>query len=216
MIPGFPMDGGRVLRAVIWQVTGNADRATRIAVFTGQLIGFSFILLGLIGFFRGAGLGGLWIAFIGWFVLMAARASYARTDAGELLRGVPTSEMMVRDQPVIPGRSNLKSFVEKQLLPLDRRCFLVVDDEVVRGLITPREVGAVEPERWPRTTVAEVMVPLERVRVVRPDTAASEAWALIERENLNHLPVMLNGRLHGVVARDGLLGFAVTRRETTM
>jgi Zn-dependent protease len=91
MIPGFPMDGGRVLRAVIWWITGNGARTTRIATLTGQFIAFCFIILGLVSFFRGAAFDGLWIAFIGWFLFQAARSSYAQLEVSERGRGVPPS-----------------------------------------------------------------------------------------------------------------------------
>src|SRR5262245_64968666 len=97
MIPGFPMDGGRVLRAAIWWKTGNMALATRVAAMTGQVIAFGFIVLGVIGFFGGRGFGGLWIAFIGWFLLNAARASYARVEIDERLRGVGVGDLMASD-----------------------------------------------------------------------------------------------------------------------
>src|SRR6266702_8579500 len=94
MIPGFPLDGGRVLRAVIWWITGNGSRATRIAARVGQGIAFLFIIVGLFRFFNGAGFGGLWLAFIGWFLLDAARSSYVQQEMTELLRGVRVGDVM--------------------------------------------------------------------------------------------------------------------------
>ena len=149
MIPGFPLDGGRVLRAVIWWITGNGARATRIATLMGQVIAFSFIILGLISFFRGSGFNGLWIAFIGWFLLLAARASYAQLEMSERLRGVRVADVTPRDCAVVDGRSNLQTFVDEYLLRTGRRCFLIAENGAVAGLITPREIKAVERARWP-------------------------------------------------------------------
>src|SRR6266478_64967 len=103
MVPGFPLDGGRVLRATIWWITGNASRATRIATAVGQLIAFAFIILGLFRFFSGAGFAGLWLTFIGWFLLDAARSSYAQFEILQRLRDVQVAEVMSMDWPVVNG-----------------------------------------------------------------------------------------------------------------
>ena len=216
MIPGFPLDGGRVLRAVIWWITGDGTRATRIAALVGQVIAFGFIILGLISFFRGAGFNGLWIAFIGWFLLLAARASYTQLEMSERLRGVRVSDVMTRDCQLVDGRSDLQTFVDKQLLHTGRRCFLTVENGAVEGLITPNEVKAVERARWPHTTVADVMIPIDRLRTVRPDTPVTEALEIIGRADVNQLPVMSNGRLEGVISRDQILQYLVTRAELDM
>ncbi|MBA2702587.1 MAG: site-2 protease family protein, partial [Blastocatellia bacterium] len=97
MIPGFPLDGGRVLRAIVWWVTGDANRSTRIAARVGQFVAFGFIVWGILRFFGGAGFGGLWLTLIGWFLLEAARASYAQVEISENLRGVKVSEVMAND-----------------------------------------------------------------------------------------------------------------------
>lgn len=213
MIPGFPMDGGRVLRAVIWWITGNRAPATRIATLMGQFIAFGFIFLGLFSFFRGAGFGGLWIAFIGWFLLQAARSSYAQLEMSERFRGVRVSDVMARDCPIVDGRSNLQTFVDEYLLPTGRRCFLIVENGAVAGLITPQEVKAVERARWPFTTIYDVMIPIDRLRTVKPETPVTEAMETIGRADVNQLPVMSNGRLEGIISRDRVLQFMVTRAE---
>src|SRR5262249_35749702 len=143
-IPGFPLDGGRVLRAVVWWITGQADRSTRIAAQTGQLVAFAFITLGLVRFFGGAGIGGLWIAFIGWFLLDAARVSYAQVGISAALRGVRVGDVMERDCPVVDGRSNLQTLADEYLLRTGRRCVLVLEDGRVVGLITSHEIKQVE------------------------------------------------------------------------
>src|SRR5260370_33562456 len=93
MIPGFALDGGRVVRAIVWWITGSASRATRVATTIGQLIAFAFIIIGLFRFFNGAGFAGLWLTFIGWFLLGADRTAYAHFETNGQLRGVT-----IRDQ----------------------------------------------------------------------------------------------------------------------
>jgi Zn-dependent protease len=216
MIPGFPMDGGRVLRAALWWKTGNMVRASRIASTTGQFVAYFFIVLGILSFFRGAGFAGLWIAFIGWFLLNAARASYASVEAGERLRGVQVADVMRRDCPVVDGRSNLQTFIDENLLPTGRRCFLIIDDGKAHGLITPNEVRAVERARWPYTTIHDVMIPIDRMKTIEPAMPLMEAMEMMGRENINQLPVMSQGALQGIISRDHIIQFMVMRAELDM
>jgi Zn-dependent protease len=216
MIPGFPMDGGRVLRAAVWWKTGNTALATRVAAMTGQVIAFGFIVLGVIGFFRGLGFGGLWIAFIGWFLLNAARASYAHVEMSERLRGVRVADVMARDCAQVDGRTNLQTFVDEYLLRTGRRCHLIVENGATAGLITPQEVKAVERARWPYTTVYDAMVPIDRLKTVNPGMPAAEALEMLGRADVNQLPVVSQGRLEGIISRDRLLQFLFTRAELDM
>src|SRR5215813_6551718 len=97
LIPGFPLDGGRILRAILWWITGDGVRATRLAARIGQIIAFAFIISGIARFFMGAGFGGLWMAFIGWFLLDAAGASRAQVEVSERLCGVRAGDLVERD-----------------------------------------------------------------------------------------------------------------------
>ena len=213
MIPGFPMDGGRVLRAIVWQLTGDSNRATRVASQTGQAIAFGFIILGVLRFFGGAGFGGLWIAFIGWFLLTSARASYAQVELQENLRGVHVGDLMVQDCATVDGNTNLQTFVEEYLLHTGQRCFLIAENGEVAGMITPHEIKGVERARWPFTLVSDAMRPLDRLRTVAPETPVIEALTIIGREDFNQLPVISNGRLVGMISRDQILRFLLTRSE---
>ena len=216
MVPGFPMDGGRVLRAVIWWVTGNAARATRAAAGTGQIIAYGFILLGVLRFFGGAGVGGLWMAFIGWFLLSAAQATSAQAELTETFRGVRVADLMTRDCTQVDGNTNLQTFVHDYLLRSGRRCFLIVEKGQFIGLITLNEVKAIPQARWPFTTVYDTMVPLERLRTVTPETPVTEALEIIGRENIHQLPVVSNGGVAGMISRDQILGYMLTRAELKM
>lgn len=215
-IPGFPMDGGRVLRAAVWWKTGNVVRATRIAAMTGQFVAFGFIVLGLISFFRGAGFGGLWISFIGWFLLAAARATYAQVEMKERLRGLRVADVMARDYPQVDGHTNLQTFVDEYVLHTGRRCHLIVENGAVAGLITPLEIKAVERARWPYTRVDSVMVPIERLKTVNPQATVAEALEMLARGDVNQLPVVANGKFEGVISRDRVLRLLVTRAELGM
>ncbi|MGH9163779.1 MAG: site-2 protease family protein [Vicinamibacteraceae bacterium] len=211
MIPAFPLDGGRVLRSILWYATGSATRATRQAALVGQGAAFLFIFLGLLVFFRGAGFGGLWLAFIGWFLLQAAQASCAQVSLTEGLRDVRVADVMGSDCATVDGRWSLQQFVDDLLLRSGRRCFLVQRGENVIGLITPNEVRNVDRETWGTTAVATAARPLQTLHTVSPETPAGEALKIMSEEDVHQLPVMLNGHLKGIVTRGHVLQLIQTR-----
>jgi Zn-dependent protease/predicted transcriptional regulator len=213
MLPGFPMDGGRVLRAIIWWITGSVQRATRAASVIGQIVALAFIAFGIIRFIGGAGLSGLWIAFIGWFLLSSAKGAYAKQEMTERLRGIRVRDLMARDCAVVDGNSNLLTFVNDNLLHTGQRCFLVSQQGEMVGLITSNEVKGVSQARWPYTTVFDVMRPLERLRTVTSETTVTEALEIIGREDISQLPVVENGRLEGMISHDRILRYLLTRAE---
>jgi Zn-dependent protease/predicted transcriptional regulator len=213
MLPGYPLDGGRVLRAVIWWKTGDADRSTQAAARVGQIVAFGFIALGMFRFFGGAGIGGLWIAFIGWFLLQASRESYVQVGLAHALQGVRVADVMSRDCPTVDGWLNVQNFVEQELLRTGRRCFIVVDKGEMTGLITPHEIKEIDRARWPFTTLHDIMVPIEDVRSVAPETPLKSALEAMTRDDLNQLPVVSNGRLEGVLSRGEIISYLQTHAE---
>src|ERR1700745_2638333 len=148
MIPGYPLDGGRVLRAVIWWITRNADRSTRLAAQVGQGMAFLFILSGLFRFFVGANFGGLWLAFIGWFLLDASRASYAQVELMAGLRDRRVADIIDRDCSSVEGQLSLQGFVDEYVLRTGHRCFVIMQNDRVSGLITTHEVKKIDRDRW--------------------------------------------------------------------
>ena len=213
MVPGFPLDGGRVLRAIVWWITGDANRSTRIASVVGQFVAFGFIMIGIWRFFSGAGFGGLWLAFIGWFLLDAARASGAQVQIAERLNGVSVGDVMTRQFPVVDGNSNLETFVQEHVLPTGHRCFVVLEQGRPAGIITPHEIKAIERARWPYTTVSDVMRSLESLRTVGPERPVTEALELMGREDVNQVPVVQRGSLAGIISRGHITRFLQTRAE---
>ena len=213
MIPGFPLDGGRVLRAIVWWITGDANRSTRIASVVGQFVAFGFIMIGILRFFGGAGFGGLWLAFIGWFLLDAARASGAQIQIAERLNGVRVGDVMTREFPVVDGNSNLETFVHEHLLPSGHRCFVVLEQGRPAGIITPHEVKTIARARWPYTTVSDVMRSLESLSTVGPERPVTEALELMGREDVNQVPVVQGGALAGIISRGHITRLLQTRAE---
>jgi Zn-dependent protease/predicted transcriptional regulator len=213
MIPGFPLDGGRVLHAILWWAMDDAERSTRTAAIVGQIIAVFFIGFGILRFFQGAGLGGLWIAFIGWFLLQAAGATYMQVKTGTLLRGLRVKDVMSTDSYAVDPELSVQEFVNEHLLRTGRRCFLVVQDGHLLGLITPNEVRTVEQRAWPFTPVRSVMRSADEVHFVSRDMPAMEALETMGREDVNQLPVMSGGRVEGIVSRAHLLQVLRSRAE---
>ena len=116
---------------------------------------------GIFRFFGGAGIGGLWIAFIGWFLLQAARESYVQVGLAHALKGVRVADVMTRDCPTVDGWLNVQNFVEQELLRTGRRCFIVVDKGEITGLVTPHEIKQIDRAKWPFMTLHDIMRPLE-------------------------------------------------------
>jgi Zn-dependent protease/predicted transcriptional regulator len=206
MIPAFPLDGGRVLRAIVWAVTKDATRSTRIAARVGQVAAFLFILDGIWNYFSGAGFGGLWIAFIGWFLMDAARSTSAGLETRPAaVQGARVSDVMSRGCIAVNPGMRLQEFVDVYLLKTAQRCFAIKDHDRLAGLITRRDVGAIPRERWGTTTVGEAMRPLRELQVVTPDTRVLDALKIAASNGVDPLPVVENGRLQGVVFRSQLL-----------
>jgi Zn-dependent protease len=213
MIPGFPLDGGRVLRGIIWWITGNAKRATTIAARVGQFIAFAMIVYGVLQFFRGTGFNGLWMVFIGWFLLSASRESYAQMVITEGLRGLRVGDVMSRDFPVVDANTNLQTFAEEHLTRTGRRFWVVTLNGQPEGIITPTEISTVERNRWPYTTVVDVMRPLDATRTVNPNTPVTEALEVMAQQDLNQLPVVSDNGLAGLISRGHILQLIQTRAQ---
>lgn len=213
LVPGFPLDGGRVLRAIVWGLTGNFQRATQIASIGGRVVAYGFIALGIWIFFSGNWVNGLWLAFIGWFLENAAVSSYRQVALREQLMGVKAREIMMTDCPHVPRNLTLHTLVYDYILKGTRRCFPVVEDGRVFGIITLHHVKTVPQEQWATTTVGQAMTPFEQTKKVRPDQDLFEILEFMTAEDINQVPVVEDGKLVGMISRDRVLAFLTTRAE---
>jgi Zn-dependent protease/CBS domain-containing protein len=198
LIPGYPLDGGRILRSILWWISGSIGRATRWASRVGQAVAFLFILLGLFRFFVGANFGGLWLAFIGWFLLDAARSSYLESALTSTLRDRRVSDLMERNCASVESYISLRDFVDQYLLHTGSRCFVVIQNNHAAGILTPDEVKTVNREDWDRTSVQRIMRPLNQMRSVPPEMPVEKALELMRREHIDQLPVVSEGNLEGI------------------
>jgi predicted transcriptional regulator len=149
----------------------------------------------------------LWLAFIGWFLLDAARSSYLEAGLIAGLRERRVGDLMERDCATVESYLNLRDFVDHYLLHTGSRCFVVVQNEHFAGLLTPDEVKQVNRDEWPQTSVQRIMRPLDQLRSVPPQMPVVKALELMTRENLNQLPVVSNGKLEGIFSRGRVVRF---------
>jgi len=221
LVPGFPLDGGRVLRAILWGATNDLERATRWAARGGQafawlliLAGFAMILGIQVPVF-GAGLvPGLWLALIGWFLNNAAVMSYRRLHLQRALQDVPVGRLMHRDFLGVAPEAKISDLVEERLLRSSQRVFPVQDGEHFLGLVCLQDVRRLAREAWDRTAVREVMTPRGDLHTLDPRDPASQALDLLARRDINQLPVLDDDRLVGMVTRGDIVKWmALNRRE---
>jgi Zn-dependent protease len=213
MIPGFPLDGGRVLRALVWRFTGSFHRAAKAASSTGQLVALGFIGVGVYTIFNGGLFNGLWLAFIGWFLQNAAASSLAASNMQQSLRGITVGQVMSRECARVSSLLPLSQLVEERVLNGAQRCFFVFDGGHLRGLLTLREITAVPQRKWGFTTTEQVMVPFERLARVAPDTELMEALRMMDSANVNQVPVVKEGDVVGTLSREQVLHYVRLRAE---
>jgi predicted transcriptional regulator len=137
--------------------------------------------------------------------MQASGASAMQVEATAALRNIRVRDLMTQDCEQVSGGIDLQTFVNDYMLRTGRRCFIVMQDGHLAGLITPHEVKQVERSQWPLTSVAQVMRRVESIHSVSPDTPASEALDIMGREDVNQVPVLSNGWFHGIVSRGHIL-----------
>lgn len=214
LVPGFPLDGGRIFRAALWRYTGSFSKATRIAAGSGQIVGYGLILGGIwTGLVTGIWFNGLWLAFIGWFLLNAAQESVLQVSVRSVLTGVRAEDIMARDCPTVPGRMSLAELVQEHILTTGQRCFVVAEGSRLDGLVTLHQIKAVPQARWTNVSVEEAMTPLSRLRVVAPETPILEVLQVMEGENINQVPVTKGEQLLGMITREHVLRVLSARME---
>src|SRR5436305_4106796 len=159
LIPGFPLDGGRVLRSIIWKISGSLRTATRVTTTIGQLIAYLFILWGVWQFFTGSLLNGIWIGFIGWFLLSAAQSANSQVMLQSMLRGVTVGQVMDRVPATVPANISIQRLVDEYFLPFGLRSAFVVQGDQLGGLITLSDIRHVPRDQWSTMPVCEIMIP---------------------------------------------------------
>lgn len=204
LIPGYPLDGGRVLRSIIWGATRDIERATRYASYVGQAFGYLLIAFGLFQLLGGGFVGGLWLMFIGWFLAGAARSSYQQVQIRQALSGVPVEQIMTTDVPVIPADMSVRQFVDEHLLHHDYSCYPVTEGENVIGVIGAEEVRTVPSAEWVTTSVSGIMHRVDGAYKITKNEDAWDALTKLTSDQICRLMVMEDDHLKGTVGRDAL------------
>jgi Zn-dependent protease len=213
LLPGFPLDGGRVLRAALWWRSGDFVRATRQATVVGQVLGGALVVLGLAQLLTGAGFGGVWAAFIGWVLVQAARAAARQVALEEALAGLPTSRIMTVPAGWLAPFVTLEAAAEGHFVDFDDRCLAVEGElpgQAYDGLLCAEDLAREPRERWASERVRDAMVPASRLPTVTPDTPAAEAVRRLRESPADRLAVVDDeGRLVGFVDEAAVARFAL-------
>lgn len=210
LIPGFPLDGGRVFRAIVWAITKNLRRATEIAGLLGHAVAFLFILIGVWQLFQGNWINGLWIAFIGWFLENAVVGQVQQQRTHALLSGHTVEQIMSRSCAMVSGNLSLQELVDQYILDKGQRCLVVMRADQPAGLLTMHNIRQVPRERWSTTTAYEVMTPMDQVKMTGPKVGLEQALEQMGKDGVNQLPVMENGQVEGMLSREDIVNYLRT------
>jgi Zn-dependent protease/predicted transcriptional regulator len=217
LLPGFPLDGGRIFRAIIWGATKNFSKATRIAGASGRLIAYAMILLGGFAVFKGFIGQGLWSVFIGFFLLNAAQESVAQAAIRETLTGLRAADVMSHEVPTVGRAISLEEY-GAEVLRTGRRCHLVITDDRLVGMMNVHTLNSVSRDEWGHTSVQAVMIPRERILWASPDEPLLGLLERLLTADVNQMPIVSgsdDGAAHiiGMVSRDSILRVMQTRNE---
>lgn len=215
MIPGFPLDGGRVLRSIIWGVNKNFGSATRIAGTVGQVVAYIFIAYGIYQTFSVGNYGGLWTAFIGWFLLNAAQSSVAEVAMRERFRGAQVLNLMEPPPPAIKPTSTLAHLFSGFIIPYNLRAVPVTDaDGKLVGVVTLNDIKEVQQDQFGIATVGDYMIGVDKLQPVLPTDGLDKAMSILGQSDLDQLPVVdATGRFIAVLSRARILRWLQVRNE---
>ena len=205
LIPGFPLDGGRLLRAAIWKATGSLRRSTYVATRVGGIVGIAFIAIGFLSVFRGQFIYGLWMVMIGFFLRQAAEASYFQVVMEGALKGMKVHEVMKSDVVTVPENLSVRDLVDDYFFKYHYDCFPVADEGRLMGLVTLNDIKRVSRERWADTQIGEVMQKDLPAFSVTPNEEVSAVLTRVIRDQCGRLPVVEGERVVGIVTRKDIM-----------
>jgi Zn-dependent protease/predicted transcriptional regulator len=217
LLPGFPLDGGRIFRALVWGISKDFAKATRIAGASGKLVAYAMILLGAWGAFNGHVTQGLWTAFIGWFLLTAAQESVAQVAMRENLSGLRAADVMSHEVPTVARDISLEEY-GGEVLRTGRRCHLVLTDDRLVGMMNVHTLNSVPRDEWSHMSVQAVMIPREKILWASPDEPLLGLLERLLASDVNQMPVVgssanVDAHIIGMVTRDSILRVVQTRAE---
>jgi Zn-dependent protease/CBS domain-containing protein len=217
LIPGFPLDGGHIFRAIVWGFNKDYARATRIAARSGQVVAYGMIALGAVTAITnyaplGGPVGGLWLAFIGWFILSAAKQSQAQVEARGALEGLRVADIMTPELHTVGREISLEDYA-REMVRTGRRAHLVVAGDQLAGLVTAEALNSVPQEDWDVTSVQAVMLPKNKLHWAAPEEPALSLLDRMRTIGMQQMPVIAGGSVVGIVTRDSILRVLQSRHE---
>jgi CBS domain-containing protein len=213
LVPAFPLDGGRVLRSLLWSRKGSLREATRVASRIGSGFGVLLIALGVASVLVGNFVGGMWWFLIGLFLRGASQRSYQHLQLHQMLQGEPVRRIMQTEPPTVPSSISVAELVEDYVYKYNRRMFPVVRGSTLVGYVTIRAVKRIPRSEWNRHSVQELLEEWSKKNVVDPDNDAMETLATMRRTGNSQLMVVEDSRLAGVVALRDILNFLAMRLD---
>jgi Zn-dependent protease/predicted transcriptional regulator len=212
MLPGFPLDGGRVLRSLVWRVTGSLVRATRVASIAGQVVGYLMIALGVLLLVRGFGVSAVWFAAIGWFLAQAARSSYAELRVRQMLETVEAEDVMTPEIVSLPPDITLREAVDRFFSRFSHTAFPVADDGHTLGLLTLRGVKGIPQTDWPARVARDAMEPLGEQSSVQANTPMDQVLAKFQETDARRCLVVRDGEVVGIITPSDIARWLERRR----
>ena len=200
LFPGFPLDGGRLFRAIVWHRTGDVQRATRIATNGGKVFGYALMVLGFLNMFSGNSIGGIWLVFIGWFIRMAAESSYVQHVLRRSLEGIRVRDVMTPDPVTVAPGDTLQHFLEEYVLEGRHHSYPVAENGRALGLITLDRVRGVPKHERPVRTIRDAMIAITDV-AVGPDDSIADAMQKLTESPAGRVLVTADDRLLGIISQ---------------
>lgn len=205
LLPGFPLDGGRVLRSIVWGRTRSFRRATSTAAGVGEVFAYGLMGIAFVFILNGFLWNGIWFGFIGWFLLGAARGESAQLQLDTILRPLRARNLMHRDFVSVPPGMPVQEVVDSYIVEKGERAVMVANGDAVLGILTVTDVQRVPRAEWSTTPAQRIMTPREKVVTVSTDASALDVLHLLGDGRLNQVPVLADGRMVGLITRRELL-----------
>jgi Zn-dependent protease len=217
LLPGFPLDGGRIFRAMVWAATKDFSRATRIAAGSGKLVAYGMVAVGVWYLTRSEWVSGGWLVLIGWFLLNAAHESVAQATIKDTLTGLCAFDVMSREVPTISGGITLEDYGAEVLRTGCRSHIVLTDDRLV-GLMNVRALNSVSRDEWPHTSVQAIMIPRDKILWAAPDEPLLRLLERLLAADVNQMPIVSgaeqdDAHIVGMVTRDSILRVMQARAE---
>ena len=207
LIPGFPLDGGRILRAIVWAITKNYKKATTIAANAGRIFGLLFIMFGVFQIFQNNVYNGVWIIFIGWFLEITAMSQIQRQALNGLLFGHQVHEALSNDYGIVYPDTTVREIIDNHFIGANRRNLLVKDNNIMVGFLTPGLINSISARDRQNKTVKDIMIPLQDINKIYSDEPLLDALKSINENDESVVPVIENGDCVGILSSSSITQF---------